>query len=359
MAAQLTIPVALRRPAGAPPLPATAAASAEQALAPGHPAEAGRLLAGGAPQPAVAAAAAEQAVEPEQLTGGDALATGGAPQPAAAAAAKEQALEPEQPAGADRPATGGAPQPAAAASAAEQALEPEKPAAAHGPAAAAEQAPASGAPQPVTASAESAETAEDREVEELHEKLREVEEAEDISPAVKLELGRILFKKKTVSVGGIPRQYVASREETVSSIKKLLQRRRAFMAARNLHDDPYGAFGGASQPGRRRYLFTQEDRRQLMQEWKTEFHATTDQREQQLRDSNKPLPKRHTKRPREQDTPPAGQMGPNKDALRSGMHSRFSRHLQLEAGSKAGTSGSALETPLVRTPHFHMGWELR
>ena len=179
-----------------------------------------------------------------------------------------------------------------------------------------------------------------------------------ISPAVQLELGRILFKKKTVSVGGIPLQYVASREETVSSIKKLLQRRRAFMAARNLHDDPYGAFGGASQPGRRRYLFTQEDRRQLMQEWKTEFHATTDQREQQLRDSNKPLPKRHTKRPREQDTPPAGQMGPNKDALRSGMHSRFSRHLQLEAGSKAGTSGSPLETPLVRTPHFHMGWEL-
>ena len=168
----------------------------------------------------------------------------------------------------------------------------------------------------------------------LHEELRNAEEADDISPEVQQELGKILFKKKTVTDGGFKRQYVASREETVSSIKKLLQRRWNFMEARGLRDappasvdasQPVGASGDASQAADGRYLFTQEDRRQLMQEWKTEFHATPEQVEQQKRDSWKP------------NVRPAGggDWGRNNGAVRSGKHSRFARHLQLEAGSKA------------------------
>ena len=134
---------------------------------------------------------------------------------------------------------------------------------------------------------------------------------------------------------GFKRQYVASRAETINSIKKLLQRRKDFMAARGLHD-------GASQPVGGRYLFTQQDRQQVMNEWKEEFHAAPEQVEQQKRDSWKP-----------QGRPVGGDWGPNTAAVRNGKHSRFARHLQLEAGSKARTSGSPLETPHVRTPHFH------
>ena len=169
---------------------------------------------------------------------------------------------------------------------------------------------------------------------ELHENLREVEEAEDISPNLQLELRKILFKKRTVTLGGFKRQYVASLAETFSTIKKLLKRRRDFMAARGLHDahpasggasQPDGVFDGASQPADHRYLFTQEDRRQVMQEWKEEFHAAPEQVEQQMRDSWKPQGR------------PSGDgpwWGPNTKAVRSGKHSRFARHLQLGAGSK-------------------------
>ena len=62
-----------------------------------------------------------------------------------------------------------------------------------------------------------------------------------------------------------------------------------------------------------------------MQGWKDRFHAMRDQVEQQMRDSWKP------------DGPPPDAhdaWGPNRQALRSGKHSRFARHLQLVAGSK-------------------------
>ena len=132
--------------------------------------------------------------------------------------------------------------------------------------------------------------------------------------------------------GGFKRQYVASRAETISSIKKLLQRRKDFMAARGLHD-------GASQPVGGRYLFTQQDRQQVMNEWKEEFHAAPEQVEQQKRDSWKP-----------QGRPRGGDWGPNTAAVRHGKHLRFARHLQLEAGSKARTSGSPLETLVAMWP---------
>ena len=96
------------------------------------------------------------------------------------------------------------------------------------------------------------------------------------------------------------------------------------MAARGLHDAQPPS-GGASQPADHRYVFTQGDRRQVMQEWKHEFHAAPEQEHQQKRDSWKPTgppPHAHNK------------WGPNKRAMQSGKHSRFARHLQLAAGSK-------------------------
>ena len=158
----------------------------------------------------------------------------------------------------------------------------------------------------------------------LHENLQGVEEAEDIPVNLQHELRKILFKKKTVTVGGFKRQYVATLNETFDTIKNLLQRRRDFMADRGLHDAQPPS-GGASQPADHRYVFTQEDRKQVMQGWKDRFHAMRDQVEQQMRDSWKP------------DGPPPDAhdaWGPNRQAVRSGKHSRFARHLQLVAGSK-------------------------
>ena len=102
------------------------------------------------------------------------------------------------------------------------------------------------------------------------------------------------------------------------------------MAARGLHD-AHPTPGGASQPADHRYVFTQENRQQVMQNWKDRFHAMRDQVEQQMRDSWKP------------DGPPPdahdawgrpSSWGRNYKAVRSGKHSRFARHLQLVAGSK-------------------------
>ena len=135
-------------------------------------------------------------------------------------------------------------------------------------------------------------------------------------------------------LGGVKREYCASRNETRRAIKNLLKIRRDFMAARGLHDahpargaasQLDGLTGGASQPADHRYLFTPEDRRQVMQDWKDRFHAMRDQVEQQKRDSWKPT------------GPPTDAQdlwGPNAKAVRSGKHSRFARHLQIAAGSK-------------------------
>ena len=138
------------------------------------------------------------------------------------------------------------------------------------------------------------------------------------------ELRKILFRKTTVDIGGLRRQYCASLHETRVAIKNLLKIRRDFMADRGLYDAQPPS-GGASQPADHRYVFTQENRQQVMQNWKDRFHAMSYQVEQQMRDSWKP------------DGPPPDAhdaWGPNRQAVRSGKHSRFARHLQLVAGSK-------------------------
>ena len=158
----------------------------------------------------------------------------------------------------------------------------------------------------------------------LHNNLRIVEQADDITTDHQIELRKILFKKTTVVIGGLQRQYCATLSETRLAIKNLLKIRRDFMADRGLHDAQPPS-GGASQPADHRYVFTQEDRKQVMQEWKDRFHAMRDQVEQQMRDSWKP----------DGPSPDAHDAwGPNRQAVRSGKHSRFARHLQLAAGSK-------------------------
>ena len=114
------------------------------------------------------------------------------------------------------------------------------------------------------------------------------EEADDISPGVIEELGRILFERKTVAERGKQRKYVATDKETVSIVKKLLQRRRRYMDANNLQGPPL-APGGASQPARGRYPFTNEDRKRVMGQRKDEFHSSAQQLQQQWRGSWKPL----------------------------------------------------------------------
>ena len=146
----------------------------------------------------------------------------------------------------------------------------------------------SGAPQPAAdAQAETddgmsepcwdGDTSQDSQAEELAERLREVEEDDDVPKEFQLELGSILFKKKWVTDGGVRRQYVATRAEINGSIKKLLKRRRQFMADNGLHDpgrapdgasQPVGASGSAAQADGRPYVFNLDQRAQLMRLWK-------------------------------------------------------------------------------------------
>ena len=243
--------------------PAVAAASAQQALAPGHAAEAGRPAAGETPQPE------PETVRPDATARLAASAGGNGPQ-----AAELHLVLSVRP-----PATGGAPQPAEAASAAAAAEEslPEP--------SVADAADTEPGFSPNWSPDEPAET----DVNELHDKLREVESADDIPEDVQRELGRILFLKKTVCTGGFRLQYVASSEETVKAIRKLLKRRKDYMWANGLTD-------GAPQSVEGRYLFSNDNRRELMGLWKEEFHGLPDQVRQQQRDSFKPEKKRQLKR---------------------------------------------------------------
>ena len=321
--------------------PAVAAASAHCPPEPKQPAEAARPAAGGAPQPAVTAAAAEKPREPERPAASARPAAGGAQGEivpgtivvaggvmlVAADESEGGAAKARPPAGADRPAAGGAPQPAVAASAAENAHE--------GGAARPPTPSAEAEPKPQTPSSPDWGTDVEGEVADLHAQLRHMEEADDIPEEVQQELGRILFLKRTVETAGHRRHYVASKEETVNAIRKLLKRRKDFMRANGLND-------GDSHSVEGRYLFSDRDRQQVMAQWKEEFHELPHQVAQQMRDSFKEDPKMDKWRGRGKTKAKAApnrnsagaDWGPNKTAVQKGKHSRFARHLQLEAGSK-------------------------
>ena len=120
----------------------------------------------------------------------------------------------------------------------------------------------------------SKETSENEEAEKLHERLREVEEADDVSEDIQRELGKLLFRMRTVTTGGFRRQYVVGRTETISMIKKLLKRRRDYMQANDLLDDPsphYGRYifdASCATPSVGHYIFDDDEREDIMQRWK-------------------------------------------------------------------------------------------
>ena len=206
----------------------------------------------------------------------------------------------------------------------------------------------------------------------LHKTLKRAEQQES-DERVMVELGRLLFQKKTVEVNGIKMQYVASAKDTRVAIEALLQRRRDFMDAHRLHN--------------RHHVFTNTERAEFMNLWKQEYHEDPHQIELQLRDSwkepedrkgkgkggasqpakgsaskghgkssaalpvkghgkssaaqpakgkskwNKSFP--HVGGPgRQQQAEQRPGFGPNTGAVRQGKHSRFARHLQRVAGSK-------------------------
>ena len=286
--------------------------------------------AGGAPQPAATASSASSA-GPPQPTATASSAASGAPQPAATAsnAKREISPTPRDP-----------PQPAAMASKAERdsTRQPTPPRDTDpiSPISSVTEHPT----PPDWPGSESEhdtikqESSLSKTARDLHKNLRIVEQADDIPPEIQLELRKILFKRTTEVAGGLKRQYCATLSETRQTIKNLLKIRRDFMVARGLKDghptssaasQRDGPSGGASQPTDHRYLFTQEDRKQVMKEWKDEFHAMRAQVEQQKRDSWKP------KGP---PTDTHDEWGTNTKAVQKGKHSRFARHLQLAAGSK-------------------------
>jgi len=167
----------------------------------------------------------------------------------------------------------------------------------------------------------------------MHAALQNLEAADGVSDEMLTQLGRLLFKRRKVLVGGALQTYVAPPSETYFCLKQLLQRRADFMAARGRHDGP----GDASQlasgtPSSRfegRYVFTDEERRDCMREWRQEYAATPEQQELQRRDSLKSIT-----RGQKGTGKGKSDIGPIKDAKRQGMHSRFARHLQRLSGSK-------------------------
>ena len=150
----------------------------------------------------------------------------------------------------------------------------------------------------------------------LHAELEALEIGETPNPAALEKLGRILFSRRTQTVDGVQLPYPASSQETLDCVKALLRRRDAFMKAHCLFDD-----------GDTKYIFEDEDREAIFREWKEEYHAQPDQLELQRRDSWK----WHLGKERET---PADTWGPDKQAIRRGMHSRFHLHLQRVAGTK-------------------------
>ena len=90
-------------------------------------------------------------------------------------------------------------------------------------------------------------TSEDSEAGQIYEELRTREEDDNIPEDMQHDIRRLIHGKKTVNTGGVKRKYVKSQTEAVSTIKRLLRRRRADRAANGLLEEP-PASDGAPQP---------------------------------------------------------------------------------------------------------------
>jgi len=167
----------------------------------------------------------------------------------------------------------------------------------------------------------------------LHTVLRQAEASEELDPDVQQQLVRLLFAKRTIVVDGRRRSYVADTSEVLHAIRMLLHRRTQFLKKKGLPSD---------------HMLLDAERQEVMRQWKDEFHTLPDQRKLQLRDSFKedgdasqPAAERSGKgkvkgqlKPHSEGKPRLDGFGPNKTAVRSGMHSRFARHMQLVGGTK-------------------------
>ena len=148
-------------------------------------------------------------------------------------------------------------------------------------------------------------------------------ESENDDDEVHRELGRIIFMKRTVEQNGCKVTYVATVAEVIAVVQVLLRRRDRFLQQNFLPPD---------------HAMTPQQRAAIIGLWKAEYNKTPEQVAMQQRDSWKGIDKNtyekgHGKGQR-QGEGQVPDVGPNKDAVRRGKHSRFSCHLQRVGGSK-------------------------
>ena len=177
----------------------------------------------------------------------------------------------------------------------------------------------------------------DEELRQEHLSLQEA--ATDTNPAAAQQLGKILFMGKTVTHDGQKYEYTATREESVTALLSLLRVRNAFLDKECIpHKD------GDGNPT----VLSEDQRTKLLTSWKESYHSSPRQIEMQIRDSWKASGSAQTaarkrKRKGSGASQAAGakgtrggkgkEFGPNKNAVKTGKHSRWSRHLQREYGA--------------------------
>ena len=163
------------------------------------------------------------------------------------------------------------------------------------------------------------------------------------NPTLAQALASVLFQKKTMMVNGYKLQYVASKRESVKTLRALLSIRNVFLADQLI---PRHDCAG------NRTVFTKQMRDRLLDSWKASFHSDPEQQLMQIRDSWKE-DRRRSRGGAAQPTagkgmqkgkagpvqPTAGKgmqkgkLGRNSAAVISGKHSRWSRYMQREFGS--------------------------
>ena len=167
------------------------------------------------------------------------------------------------------------------------------------------------------------------------------------NPTLAQALASVLFQKKTMMVNGYKLQYVASKRESVKTLRALLSIRNVFLADQLI---PRHDCAG------NRTVFTKQMRDLLLDSWKLSFHSDPYQIRCQDRDSWKEVQQRRGRRSRGGAAQPTagkgmqkgkagpvqptagkgmqkGKLGRNSAAVISGKHSRWSRYMQREFGS--------------------------
>ena len=131
-------------------------------------------------------------------------------------------------------------------------------------------------------------------------------------------------------VNGQKLEYVASKSESVKSLRTLLNIRNRYMKVLDIPNRDWRGNPTVLSP---------QQRDQLLDLWKKDFHGQPRQEAMHMRDSWKPRKQRKggpssggAVQPTAGKGMQKGKQGPNKEAVKAGKHSRFSRHLQREFG---------------------------